>query len=200
MRPKVSGNHPITHSMVGVRYLLSPLLVVLIVLSGACAELELLTGGSRGGPSPPPSGSLSVSFIDVGQGDGVLVQAGGEEYLIDAGRAEEGPNVVDFLRSRGVEDLDGIVVSNPDADHIGGFVDVFDAFEVGTVYVSGDPKGTLTYNTFLRGVRYEGSKLEVVRAGRRMDWGGVQADVLGPPPGELFSEINDNSVAILLTY
>jgi competence protein ComEC len=67
------------------------------------------------------------------------------------------------------------VVSNPDADHIGGFVDVFDAFEVDSVYVSGDPKGTLTYNTFERGVRYEGSKLEVVRAGRRMDWGGVQA-------------------------
>jgi competence protein ComEC len=91
-------------------------------------------------------------------------------------------------------------VSNPDADHIGGFVDIFDAFEVGVVYVSGDPKGTLTYNTFLRGVREEGSKVEVVRAGRRLDWGGVRADVIAPPPGELFSETNDNSVAILLSY
>jgi beta-lactamase superfamily II metal-dependent hydrolase len=99
-----------------------------------------------------------------------------------------------------VEELDGIVVSNPDADHIGGFLDVFYAFEVDTVYVSGDPKGTLTFNTFLRGAREEGSEFEVVRAGRRMDWGGVQADVIAPPPGELFSETNDNSVAILLTY
>jgi competence protein ComEC len=49
-------------------------------------------------------------------------------------------------------------------------------------------------------VRNEGSEVEVVRAGRRMDWGGVQADVGAPPPGELFSETNDNSVAILLTY
>ena len=87
-------------------------LVVLILLSPACAELELLTGGSGGGPGPPPSGSLSVSFIDVGQGDGVLVQPGGESYLIDAGRPEEGPNVVDFLRSRGVVALDGVVVTN----------------------------------------------------------------------------------------
>jgi competence protein ComEC len=157
--------------------LLAALLLVALIslLCSACGLVP--EGPSLGGASPPPSGSLSVSFIDVGQGDGVLVQAGGEEYLIDAGRAEEGPNVVDFLRSRGVEELDGIVVSNPDADHIGGFVDVLEAFEVGVVYVSGDPKGTLTYNTFLRGVRYEGSKVEVVRAGRRMDWGGVQADV-----------------------
>ena len=91
-------------------------------------------------------------------------------------------------------------MSDPDADHIGGFLDVFYAFEVGVVYVSGDPKATLTYNSFLRGVRYEGSKVEVVRAGRRLGWGGVRADVIAPPPGELFSETNDNSVAILLSY
>ena len=88
-------------------------LLALVLSAPACAELELLTKGSGGGPGAPPSGSLAVSFIDVGQGDGVLVQAGGESYLIDAGRPEEGPNVVDFLRSRGVDSLDGIVVTNP---------------------------------------------------------------------------------------
>ena len=152
------------------------LLLILTLIVPACAELDLLLEGSGGGPGPPPSGSLSVSFIDVGQGDGVLVQAGAESYLIDAGRPEEGPNVVDFLRSRGVDSLDGIVVSNPDADHIGGFLDVFDAFEVHTVYVSGDPNSTLTYNTFLRGVRDEGAKTEILRAGMLMDWGGVRTD------------------------
>jgi competence protein ComEC len=152
------------------------LLVLVALTSPACAELELLGGGSGGGAGVPPSGSLSVSFIDVGQGDGVLVQAGGESHLIDAGRPEEGPNVVDFLRSRGVESLEGIVVSNPDADHIGGFLDVFDAFAVETVYVSGDPNTTLTYNTFLRGVREEGAETEVLRAGMILDWGGVRAD------------------------
>jgi beta-lactamase superfamily II metal-dependent hydrolase len=139
----------------------------------------------------------------VGQGDAVLVQAGGTSHLIDAGNTEEGPNVVDFLRSRGVTELDGIVVSNPDADHIGGFLDVLDAFPVETVYLSGDEKGTLTYNSFLLGVRDEGSEVQKVRAGYLMDWGGVRVDVIGPPSeaeGGLFSETNDNSVALLLTY
>jgi competence protein ComEC len=162
------------HDVVAYVGLLAPLLVFLF--APACAELELLAGGSRGGAGPPPSGSLSVSFIDVGQGDGVLVQAAGQSYLIDAGRPEEGPNVVDFLRSRDVDSLEAIVVSNPDADHIGGFLDVFDAFAVETVYVSGDPNNTLTYNTFLRGVREEGARTELLRAGALMDWGGVRAD------------------------
>jgi hypothetical protein len=38
----------------------------------------------------------------VRQGDGVLVQSGGESYLLDAGKAQAGPEVVDFLRGRGV--------------------------------------------------------------------------------------------------
>ncbi len=49
-------------------------------------------------------------------------------------------------------------------------------------------------------MRNEGSNVEVVRAGRRFEWGGVRTDVIAPPPGELFSETNDNSVAILLSY
>jgi len=92
------------------RSLLASLLVVLVVLLSSC---DVVSGDALGGPQPPPSGSLSVSFIDVGQGDGVLVQAGGTNHLIDAGRPEEGPNVVDFLRSRGVRKLDGIIVTNP---------------------------------------------------------------------------------------
>ncbi len=51
----------------------------------------------------------------------------------------------------------------------------------------------------MRGVRDEGLKVEVLRVGRQMDWGGVWTDVIAPP-GELFSQTNDNSVAILLRY
>lgn len=155
------------------------------------------------GAKPPPSGSLSVSFIDVGQGDSALVQAGGTNHLIDAGRPEEGPGVVDFLHSRGVEKLDGIVSTNPDADHVGGLSDVIEAFPVENIYLSGESRGSLTFNNFLRAVRDKGVKTTKVRAGYQMDWGGVQADVLGPPTdadGGLVSNSNDNSVALLLTY
>ncbi|MGH3089905.1 MAG: ComEC/Rec2 family competence protein [Rubrobacteraceae bacterium] len=156
---------------------------------------------------PPPSGALTVSFIDVGQGDGILVQAGGENYLIDAGNPEEGPNVVDFLRSRGVSELDGMVSTSGDADHAGGLPDVLDAFPVENVYVSGYPKETMTYTNFLRSVQdevqSEGAAFEEVRAGMQMDWAGVRVDVINPPSdaeGGLFGESNDNSVGLILTY
>jgi beta-lactamase superfamily II metal-dependent hydrolase len=169
--------------------------VLLLAASSGCGVLPTPVTAQ-----PPPPGSLVVSFIDVGQGDGVLVQSGGESYLLDAGKAQAGPKVVDFLRSRGVESLNGIVVSNPDADHIGGFEDVLDAFEVANVYLSGDPKGTSTYNSFLHAVWDEGSEVVESRTGMRMNWGSTTADVIAPPPDKLFSETNDNSVGILLTH
>jgi competence protein ComEC len=152
-------------------FLLLVLSLLLVASLSGCSALP-----TPGTAQPPPSGSLVVSCIDVGQGDGVLVQSGGESYLLDAGKAQAGPKVVDFLRSRGVESLDGIVVSNPDADHIGGFEDVLGAFEVANVYLSGDPKGISTYNSFLRAVRDEGSEVVESRAGMQMNWGGTSAN------------------------
>jgi competence protein ComEC len=142
-RPRIEGETPKATTTRAVSRFAPFLLLVLLFLLVASSGWALLTPGTA---QPPSSGSLVVSFIDVGQGDGVLVQSGGESYLLDAEKAQAGPEVVDFLRSRGVELLDAIVVSNPNADHLGGFVDVLGAFEVANVYLSGDPKGTSTYN------------------------------------------------------
>ena len=149
-------------------------------------RFEQLRCSAHAGYRPAALGSLVVSCIDVGQGDGVLVQSGGESYLLDAGKAQAGPKVVDFLRSRGVESLDGIVVSNPDAEHIGGFEDVLDAFEVANVYLSGDPKGHSSYNSFLRAVRDEGSEVVESRAG--VDWGSTTTDAIAPPSRQTLLE------------
>jgi len=179
-------------------FLSAPLSVLLLVLSSlaatACELLEPTTA------EPPPEGALVVSFIDVGQGDSTLVQSAGQSYLVDGGKPEAGPEVVDFLRSRGVSTLDGLVATHPDADHIGGLPDVLDAFEVETVYVSGEVKGTATENAFLRAVQEEGADVKAPKAGDRMQWGDAVVDVLLPPPGESLGDSNENSVATLLTF
>ncbi len=161
-----------------------------------------VTGCGVFGPataSPPPSDALVLSFIDVGQGDSTLVQSGGESYLVDAGRPGEGPEVVDFLRSRGVEELDGIVATHPDADHIGGMPEVLDAFPVEEVYVSGTASGTSTQAAFRSGVEEAGAETMEVSSGDEMTWGGSQVTVLSPPAGG-FDESNEDSVVTLLEH
>ncbi len=186
------------------RFPASFLVLLAIVLLSSCG---VLGGVASGGTYAPAPDALAISFIDVGQGDSSLIQAGGENYLIDAGNPEEGPNVVDFLRSRGVDELDGMISTSGDADHAGGLADVLDAFTVEDIYVSGYPKETMTYTNFLRAaqneVRDEGARFSEVHAGMRMDWAGVGVDVISPPPsseGGLFENSNDNSIGVILTY
>jgi len=81
--------------------------------------------------------------------------------------------VVDFLRSQGVATLDSIVVSNPTLI-VWGFLGVFEAFEVSTLYLSDGPKETATFSAFLRSsVGDEGS--EVVESRRDVDGVGRHA-------------------------
>lgn len=172
---------------------LAPFVLFALLLFGGCGFIPAQA-------LPPPVDALVVSFIDVGQGDAALVQSAGQNYLIDGGRPEAGPEVVSFLRSRGVQRLDGIVATHPDADHIGGLPDVVDAFPVSRVYLSGESRGTSTFNTLLRRIRDKKAEVIEARTGLQMDWGGAKAIVLAPPPGALSGESNDNSVAVLLTF
>jgi competence protein ComEC len=166
--------------------------IVLAGLSAGCWTLSL-------GPAtaaPPPAGALVLSFIDVGQGDATLVQTGGESYLVDAKRPEEVPEVVDFLRSRGVDELAGVVSTHPDANHIGGMPDVLDAVPVEEVYVSG---GTTVEVAFLSGVEETGAETVEVDSGDEMIWGASEVTVLSPPASG-FSDGNENSVVTLIEH
>lgn len=110
--------------------------------------------------------------------------------------------MVDFLRSRGLDELDGIMATHPDADHIGGIPEVLDAMPVEEVYVSGGTSGasgTSLESVFLSSVEEEGAELVEVGAGDELEWGASEVTVLSPPK-DGFSEDNDNSVATLIEH
>lgn len=94
--------------------------------------------------------NLKVHFINVGQGDSILVQApAGKNMLIDGGPKTAGKDVVSFLKSKGVKTLDYVVATHPDADHIGGLIDVLKSFKVKHFIDSGWTHTTDTYYELL---------------------------------------------------
>ncbi len=72
----------------------------------------------RSASDSPQSGNLTVHFIDVGQGDSILVEYDGKTMLIDAGENNAGPTVTAFLQEQGISSLDYVVATHPHADHI----------------------------------------------------------------------------------
>ncbi len=98
---------------------------------------------------------VRITFLDVGQGDSIIVEIGREKvYLIDSGgtvqpreeawRRKKDPFdvgkdvVLPFLRSRGIEQLDMIVMTHPDNDHVGGFLSILPQMQIKSALINGD--------------------------------------------------------------
>lgn len=109
---------------------------------------------------------MNVHFIDVGQGDAIFIQTpNGKTMLIDGGPRTAGPAVVEYLKSLGISSIDYVVATHPDADHIGGLIDVFAALQVEQFVNSGKEHTTVTYASLLEAVVKEGSSYTEPGAG-----------------------------------
>jgi beta-lactamase superfamily II metal-dependent hydrolase len=72
--------------------------------------------------SASASENLTVNFLDVGQGDSILLQFNNKNVLIDGGDRDAGPRVESYLRDLGVSSLSLLVATHPHEDHIGGLI------------------------------------------------------------------------------
>jgi competence protein ComEC len=139
--------------------------------------------------------SFRVNFIDVGQGDATLVTVDGQRLLIDGGRS--GATIVQRLSALGVDDLDAVVATHPDADHVGGLAAVLAAYQVERIYVNGDPSTTQTYDDFLEAAEAEGASPVVLTRGDRVPLGGLELFVLSP--ATVSGDTNNDSVVLRMS-
>lgn len=140
---------------------------------------------------------VRVTFLDVGQGDAVLIQSPeGRTALIDAG---PGVDVPSRLRGLGIDTLDLVIASHPHADHIGGMRQVLRAFPVRFYMDNGRPHTTATYSSVMRELRDRPEVVYLQATPRTIDLGSTRLHVLPLPPGPS-SNLNDSSVGIVLEH
>ena len=158
-------------------------------------------------PKIPSSQNLTIAFIDVGQGDSILViLPDTKTLLIDGGEGESSGKVLATLREHGLNYIDIVVATHPHADHIGGLIDVIENVDVGQVLDSGQVHTTQTFEDFLDAINAKQIALKSVREGNYILLDPtVKVEVLNPPAsipdGALNEpEFNDNSVVLKLTY
>jgi len=96
------------------------------------------------------TGEMQIHFIDVGQGDAVLIEAPTGEYvLVDGGPRSAGDELVSYLKTLDVDTLAKVVATHQHEDHIGGLISVYESsIEVEVTYDSGYDHDTITANEF----------------------------------------------------
>lgn len=98
-----------------------------------------------------PGKEMKVHFLNVGQGDSILIQSpSGRNVLVDGGTKDAGKDVVAYLRTQGVEKLDYVVATHPDADHIGGLLSVLNSISIKNFIDSGKVHTSQTYEKMLQ--------------------------------------------------
>ncbi|WP_367343846.1 lamin tail domain-containing protein [Methanomethylovorans sp.] len=147
----------------------------------------------------PRSDNLTVHFIDVGQGDSILVEYDGKSMLVDAGESNMGSRVSAFLMELGISSLDYVVATHPHADHIGGLLTIIDQYPVGQFIDSGYPHTSQTYENMLIAIDTKDIPFHVVQRGESIDLAqGIDIQVLNPGK-ERSNDINENSVVLKIT-
>ena len=148
---------------------------------------------------------MTVTVIDVGQADAILLQTEGKNILVDSGLSDSADKLVAELRKLGVKKVDVLVATHPHADHIGGMNAVLKNFEVGKIYDSGQVTTSKMYQKYLKTVKEKKIPFALLRASDRIEFGsdGAVLEVLGPQEPLLKdtrSDLNANSIVMRLVY
>lgn len=163
-------------------------------LTGGGAETEQATGNT----GIAQAGTLTVTWLDVGQGDAAVIQCGGQSMLIDGGKPEKSSYIYAWLQQHGLSYLDVIVATHVDADHIGGLSGALNYASVGTAYCPVTTGTTETFQSFVKYLAQRGKQITVPTAGETFALGGAQVQILGPL--HRAEDSNDNSIVLKVSF
>ncbi len=146
----------------------------------------------------PPSG-LRVTFLDVGQGDGTLLQVPEGAILVDEGPPEA--DVAGQLEELGVRHLAALVLTHPERDHVGGAKSVLDGLEVDLVLDPGIPNESPEESAALRVARAHHVRVVIAREGQTYRLGELELRVLWPDaPGPVGGDPNEHAIVLVASY
>ncbi len=145
-----------------------------------------------------PAG-LRVTFLDVGQGDSVLLETPSARVLVDQGPPEA--DVAGQLTRMGIRSLSAVVLTHPQRDHVGGAADVIRRLDVGAILDPGLAATGPEREEAVAAARERQVRLHVVRAGSEFKVGGLVLRTLWPPdPGSPAEDPNLNALVLVATY
>ncbi len=144
------------------------------------------------------AGSLEIHYMDVGQGDATLIKCDDMTLLIDAGDNSQGMNVRTYIEKQGVERIDYVIGTHPDADHIGGLDVVIYNFDCGTILMPDEKKDTKTYDDVINTIKNKNYKITLPEVGTTYKLGQAQFTIIAP--NDDYSDANSESIGIILTY
>jgi competence protein ComEC len=143
--------------------------------------------------------SLSVFFLDVGQGDCEILQTGDHTIVIDTATEEMASRILSFLKSKNVQTIDLLILTHPHADHIGSATEVLSAFSVSGVYMPKVTTNTRIFEKLITTLKQQGKTAHAPVPGESLAIGEMKLDFLAPYNVDT-ENLNNDSIVCMLTF
>lgn len=145
---------------------------------------------------------IKIHFIDVGQGDAILIQAKGENALIDTGNALSGYKLVDYLKRNNAATISHLIITHHHPDHILGVFFIMPKFTVERTYDNGYNLTALDdsiLSSYAKIFRLK-EKFRILKQGDKIKLGAITLEIIWPPKKPLPEDFNHGSLVIMLSY
>lgn len=163
-------------------------------------DMLMQPSGDTEGEAADPDGysqePLEVHYIDVGQGSATLLKSGRHAMLIDTGDSDQGTKIQLYLTKQGVENLDYLVLTHPDADHIGGAPVIITKFGIGQLFLSNYEKDNKTTQKVREAMQYKGLTASDCQVGDTYTLGNASFTILAPV--KEYADSNNASIALMV--
>lgn len=146
----------------------------------------------------PVCAQTDVHVLDVGQGLSVLVESQGHSMLYDGGDRDQSSFVVSYLKQQGVTELDYMIASHYDADHLNGLVGALNTTSVKQVFAPEYTTDTRVFQSFQSTIAEKAIPKEQPAVGSSYQLGDATFQILSPS-GSSYSDANNYSIAIRIT-
>ncbi len=176
-----------------LRRILALTVALLILLTGCLPHTEEPNTTNENAQN-----ELELHFIDVGQGDCILLKSGEQCILIDAGPAAASPRLCEYLKSVGVTRLTAFVGTHPHEDHLGGAAAVLYTFGADNVYMTDEPSTGYFYERLLDALSEKGITPIIPQTDAVYTLGELKFEFLSPKKD--FEDTNNNSLVVLFTF
>jgi len=151
-------------------------------------------------PFMPGDNEIIVAFLDVGQGDSILIRSRDHAILIDGGDINRNEPVLGYLRRAGISRLDYVIATHPHRDHIGGLITVLGRVEVGLILMPDVVHTTDTFENFIAVIENNQIPAHAPTPGENFRAGIINFTVLAPVEGFAGSNLNDASIVLRLDH
>lgn len=131
-------------------------------------------------PRACPDRDLHVIFCDVGQGDSILIVYKNQQILIDAGPDKKVLSCLGRHLPFWDKTIEAVILTHPDADHVGGMINVFQAYQVNQFVGTGIPSQSAAFNEFKPILTDEGSGINLVSQGNKIKLGDLELKFIWP--------------------